>query len=186
MNQETRNFILQVSQVQMIYESNRDSLDNVKCFGALLPLISEMLDMCHLEFESSIAYIKDYNSEKERKKLEVEKISKRIKDALHLYSTKFKKKIHEEEKEFLSEGILHCTDEELLLHVKKMKELVEPVQHFLVHFGISNALLKEYEHMIHDLIPAMPLNFEEIETHKKRYHSVRKSIREIENYLVFH
>lgn len=185
MNALTRNFLEYNEHFRMFYSSNKEELDNVKCFSAMIPMLLEMLEMCNTEFVRSVAYVNESKKESKRKRQEIEIIANRIKMAVHDYYHDHHLNSKWDKKAVLSVSTVNLSPNELLHFSEVLKEITEPIHGKLLKYGITGSLLKNFHELVHNSIPAMPLNIEEIETHKRRYRSVVKSIKEIEMYLEF-
>lgn len=185
MNAQTKNYLENLENFQMFYSSNKEELDNVKCFAAMIPLLSEMLETCNQEFVRSISYINEYKQEKDRKRQEIEIIANRIKMAIQDYCSDNNINACWDDKAIFGVSTLNLSNEGLLQFFTRLNQIVEPIQSKLLQYGITSNLLREFNRKVLDIIPAMPINLDEIEMHKRRYYSVQKTIDEIVKYLSF-
>lgn len=185
MNEYTKKFYAECESFRNFYKQNKEELDNVKCFSQMIPLLLEMLEMCNREFRDSIAYMKDYNRLKTKRLHEIAILSNRIKMAVCDYYVDHNLDIDIHKDVFLLKDIHRFSDTELLEHYYEVNEIVLDIRDGLRQYGISENMLNEFNKKIHEIIPAVPIDVQEIENHKRRYFSALQAVRELELYLEF-
>ena len=176
MNTNTQKFLQQMKQSHALYKEQKTQIDHEKAYHVLLTFMSDVFRDYQMEFTHSIDYVSETRKVQELKRIEIEKVSDKIRTTIKAYNLINPMDLADYELECLKQSVLDLSVEELKVHFRILNALFIPIKGALLSIGISTAMLKELEAKINDLDIALPYNMQDIESKIEKFNMATKAI----------
>lgn len=180
MNANTQKFLQQIKTASNFYAEQQENIDHEKAYEHLLSIFSAVFKSYKRDYEESIEYITETLRIHESKRVEIEKLSLKIRTTIKAYHMINPLKLDEAEIDCLNETVLDYNIDELRSHYQLLNKMFNPIKGALLSIGITSAMLKELEAKIADLDTALPIDIESIEAKREKFNMASKAIQLLE------
>lgn len=179
MNDLTKKFLKLTTAGKAFYAENAELLDSRKCFTHLLPLMEQMLQVCRVDFERSVAYVETFRTEQKRKRADIEKQYFELRAGIISYAMDHDSPLSDDLKVFLQEPVMEMDNRDMLRYLQTLGEMLLPVKGVIMRYGFTQAAFRELIARVQDLIVAIPMDVSEIEARHEQLQSALKAMNEI-------